>query len=230
MTKKYVIANWKGRLSLQQGREWLAEYRRERIREDGVRVIVAPPCLSLVSLRLDAEEAGDGLRWCAQDISPYPPGGYTGSIPAALLRGIADYVLVGHPERRRYFHEDVQEVANKAAEAVEAGITPVVCLDRENSGAQVGALADEVLTRMLVAYTPQLYGRTEKAPEDPAAVAEAVDHISRLTKRPVLYGGSINGTNVHRYTTVPGLAGLLVGRGSFDAPEFAALVRAVVAA
>ena len=227
MAKKYVVANWKGRLTLEQGQEWLQEYQGAMVGNPEAEVIIAPPCISLVTLCQEASDKNMTLGWAMQDISPYPPGAYTGSIPASLVKDLANYVIVGHPERRRYFHEDDQDVANKAFEVVEAGMTPVICLDSQMAAGQIGALHDDVLEKMIAAYTPHLSGQTEKAPLPVDEVAAAVEHIASLTSRPVLYGGGITISNAPQYAAVAGIAGLMAGGGSLKAADFAGIVRAV---
>ena len=93
-----------------------------------VQVVLALPFLYMERV---AEKVGgmEQVKVAAQGVSPYPPGRYTCATPAAWLKGLAGYVVVGHRERRYYFHEDNQSVASQVRESVTAGLRPILCLD-----------------------------------------------------------------------------------------------------
>ena len=128
--EKFVVANWKANLSHVQAQRWLQTVTAKYNPFPGFNVILAAPFPFLGDLQKEIGEE-DGISLAAQDVSPYPLGNYTGSVPAAWLQGKVDFVLVGHRERRRYFHETIQEVANKVTEALEEEITPIVCIDQD---------------------------------------------------------------------------------------------------
>ncbi len=229
MSGRYIIANWKGRLSQSKGLDWIRKFAKERVSLAGSRVIIAPPCISLTSLQKQAkDESLNDLHWAMQDISPFPPGGYTGAIPAALVKDLVGYVIIGHPERRRYFHETEQEVANKAAEVVEAGMIPIICMNREIAAKQIAALNDDVIAEMITAYTPSVSGQNKAVAESPEEVAKAAKYIAGLSgNRPVVYGGGVKQANMSQYEGLSGIAGVLVGEAGLDPDEFAGIVRAV---
>src|SRR5690606_33599402 len=99
-------------------------------RRAGVEVVVCPPFVYLgeVGARLQAT----GLRLGAQHVSEYASGAYTGEIGAAMLADIGcDYVLVGHSERRALFGADDARVARQLGQALDAGLTPVLCIGED---------------------------------------------------------------------------------------------------
>ncbi len=221
---RIIVANWKAHLAPDQALEWLARFRAVHVPAAGIEVVLAVPALCMHQVCADLRES-DRIAVAAQGVSPYPPGSYTGATPAAWLKGRAGYVLVGHRERRRYFHETVQDVAGQVRESVAAGLRPVVCVDHEGAAAQVAALDSGDIEQSLFAYTPEDAVTLEVAREA-GEIGERARFLAELTGgRPVLYGGGVNGENAAAILDIAGVGGLLVGRSCLDPVEFAALVR-----
>ncbi len=159
----------------------------------------------------------------AQDVSPFPKGSYTGAVAADMVRKMVDYVIIGHSERRRYFHETSQDTANKMAETVAAGLKPIVCVDQPYAMSQLTALNDIDCEELLIAYGPT-EATMVRIPEQVERVAEAARFISQIQAgKPVLYGGSLMVENVDEYVLIPELSGLFVGQSSLDAESFATI-------
>lgn len=221
--QKIVLANWKAHLSPAKAVQWLVAFKRRYQADSSLQVVLAPSFLHL-PLLADEFDAADSIFWAAQDVSPYPPGGYTGTVPAAWLKELADYVLIGHRERRRYFHENVQDVANKAREAVSAGLKPILCMDRDMAGEQIAALDSTDMEQMLLAYTPDDAEAREQAASI-AAVADTASYFAELSGGcPVLYGGGIHAGNVAGFIACPDLAGVMTATGSLNADNFIELL------
>lgn len=228
MAGKYVIGNWKSNKGRESAREWFAEFAKLYRPVDGLQVIVAPSFICLHSLS-EYVKALDlkNVALAAQDVSPFPKGAYTGAVAADMIRDMVDYVIIGHSERRRYFHETSQDTANKMAEAVDAGIKPIVCIDQPYAMSQLTALNDIDCEEMLIAYGP-VEAMTARVPQQPKRVAEAVKFISQIQReRPVVYGGSLTPDNVEEYFSLPQLSGLFVGQSSLDPQSFAAICNKV---
>ena len=221
--KKMVFANWKANLSPERAMQWcdaFAGVYRPRI---DLEVILAVPFLCLEQVAERTKPLA-GVSLAAQGISSYPQGSYTGSIPAAWLRGLVRYTLIGHRERRRYFHETVQDVARQAYESLAEDLQPVVCFDRELLTAQTAAMAVEELGRLIWAYTPETPGTLEMARGE-AEIAALLPQIARKTNnRPVLYGGGVTVDNAEGLWRLPGISGIMLGKGCLDAAAFAAMV------
>jgi triosephosphate isomerase len=220
--KYHVVANWKCHKTSADGRRWLDRFARLYKPHTDLQVVVAPTFLSLESL---ADHLGrlalTNVALAAQDISPFPRGGYTGEIAADMVAGMARYVIIGHNERRRYFHESSQDIVNKVTEAADARLVPIVCVDSASALPLLGALEDVEVDRLVVAYTP-VESVNFNIAESPARVGEAVNHIRRMFPRwPVIYGGALLPANVRGYFQLPVLSGVFVGASSLEPEPFA---------
>ena len=222
--KRYVIGNWKSMLLGPQARAWCGEFAKVYRSGPELEVVLAPSFICLEPLSklvpaLDLEQ----VRLAAQDISPFPMGAYTGAVAADMVKDMVDYVIIGHSDRRRYFRETPQDTANKLSEAVDAGLTPIVCIDSPYTMSQLMALRDIDCPEMILAYGP-VEATSVRVPEPPNKVAEAAEFISRVhPDRPVIYGGALTPETVADYAALPGLSGVFVGEASLDPKHFAAI-------
>jgi len=225
---RFVVGNWKCNKSLEQAQTWLAAFAKGYRERADVRVIIAPPLLWLAPLAEQLKPlALSGVSLAAQDLSPFPPGGYTGAIAADMLKGIAEHAIVGHAERRRYFHETAQDVTNKVSEAIDAGIKPIICVDKTYAMSQLTQLGELDCEHLIVAYCPVAPMGYREA-EAPDKVAEATAFISQIQPgRPIIYGGAVSAENAARYSSITGISGVLVGSASLGAEEFLAICQAV---
>ncbi|MFH0784442.1 MAG: triose-phosphate isomerase family protein [Pseudomonadota bacterium] len=220
--KRYIVANWKCHKTGEEGRHWFDRFATLYRPHPEVQIVIAPSLLSLESLAAHVRHLVlANVALAVQDISPFPRGGYTGAVAADMVAGLAKYAIVGHSERRRYFHETHMDVANKVAEAIDARLIPIVCVDSSYALAQLGALDDTLSEPLLVAYTP-VDAMTAKIAETPARVAESVGHIQQMfSSWPIIYGGALLSNNVGKYLQLPQLAGVFVGEASLDPDIFA---------
>lgn len=219
--KRFVAGNWKCTKSLDQATAWLDIFARNYQPVAHLQVIISPPLILLASLAKQLKNlALPGVSLAAQDVSPFPSGNYTGATSADMLRGIAEYALAGHAERRRYFHETSLDVTNKVSEAIDAGIKPIICVDKSYAMSQLTSLSEMETEDMIIAYCP-VDGLSYREPERVEKVEEGARFINEIHPyRPIIYGGAIGPDNAHRYSAVPGIAGLFVGTASLDAERF----------
>lgn len=216
----YLIANWKAHKTKHAAQQWCTELS-ARYPIPPVRVIVAPPfpLLSLVRATLPQVWSIAG-----QDVSQFAQGAYTGAVTADHLVDMgAQYVVVGHSERRHYFHETSADVAGKVERAQEAGLTPVICIDTPYLDEQLAALASQDLSKGIFAYEPLASIGTGNR-TDAGTVRSVVDAIRQRTgaETPVLYGGSVDASSVAEYFTV--CSGALVGGASLEPSSFSELI------
>ena len=232
---KVFVANWKMNKTRSEARAF-AEGLSTRLGDSApaVKLVVAPPFTSL-------DAAGDSqkpARWslAGQDIGAEKEGAFTGEVSGGMLRDLGcRYVLVGHSERRRIFHEDDALLKRKLARAREAGLVPIYCLgeteDERRAGLtaatfvrQVDTLAgDPPEAPLAVAYEPVWAIGTGNAatPEDAASArAHLGDLLSARSDLRVLYGGSVTPGNARSILEVSGMDGFLVGGASLDPVSF----------
>jgi triosephosphate isomerase len=190
------------------------------------------------------------IKYGAQDVSQHDGGAYTGEISAAMLAKLGcSYVVVGHSERRQYHAETDVLVNAKAKKAIEAGMTPIVCvgegLEIRKEGRHVeytleqleGSLAGfkpEQVAELVIAYEPVwAIGTGEVATPDDAQevcaairgkVAEAFSEDAAAAVR-ILYGGSVKAANVAGIMEKSDVDGCLVGGASLQADEFGGICR-----
>lgn len=218
-----IVANWKSHKTWDEVGEWLSAYQAAKPTTTGT-VAVAPAFPFLEYVADEIEEADLDLQLAVQDLSPFPPGAYTGAVSTANLSDLPiQFAILGHSERRRYFHETNQEVANKVDLAIEAGITPIVCVDEPYQLAQRAALSPQAVSKCVVAYEPvEAIGSGLPQPAE-----EAAKVIERIREDwgdvPIIYGGSVNEENLLSYLKV--CQGVLVATHSLDGAEFAKLVK-----
>jgi len=238
---RLVVGNWKmngsrsGNAALLAGLKAAAPF--------PAQVAVCPPLLYLPEVA--AALHGSGIHWGAQDCSSHAPGAFTGEAAASMLAEFGcRYVIVGHSERRALHGESDQLVAEKAAAALNEGLTPIVCvgetLDERESGQtdavverQLNAAIDELgtsISQIVLAYEPVWAigtGKTASPAEAQAVHARlraqlgaAADGIS------ILYGGSVKADNAAALFGQPDIDGGLIGGASLNAEQFAAICRA----
>lgn len=220
---KYIVGNWKSQKTIADGLVWLEKFSSLYRPADGVKVVLAPTFLSITKLTGSVEEKKlKNFFFAVQDLSPFPRGNYTGAVAADLVKEVAQYAIVGHTERRRYFHETIQDTLNKATEAEAAGVIPLVCVEEAAQLLQLSSLAD-LDGDVLLAYTPRDPAVSGIA-EPIAKVKEMVTRMRRsLPRAAILYGGAVTKDNCGEYLAIEGVAGLFVGRASLDATTFAAI-------
>lgn len=215
-----IIANWKSNKNFTEIEAWLNDFAPTIKTEQ--EVIIAPP-YPFLKLVADKAQQATNLSLAVQDLSPFPAGSYTGAVSVQNLEGLqVKYAILGHSERRRYFAETHQDVAKKVDQALANGIQPIVCLDTDYLADQAAALPEKQLEKCIVAYEPLAAigsGHNTK-PKEVEKVVERVRIV--FGQVPVLYGGSVDPSNVADYRSV--VDGVLVGGASLKAKVFAQLI------
>lgn len=228
-----IIANWKSNKSLPEVEGFLAEFEKllaTRRFDSSVKLVLAPafPALPLVSDWLKSAqvlraEGALAISLAAQDISPYPAGSYTGAVSARNLEGLnLEYVLVGHSERRHYFGESNQVIANKIDQALSSNLVPILCLDDPDFESQAVVMSAEARAKSLVAYEALSAIGTGQSTR-PEVVIEAREQLAHHYDLPkFIYGGSVTAENVGDYLEISD--GLLVGGASLKPEDLMAIL------
>jgi triosephosphate isomerase len=214
-------------------------------------VVVFPPFVYIA----EAVRILEGLDVAvgAQDVCAEPVGAFTGQVAAAMLKDVGcKFVIVGHSERRRLYHEDDGLVARKFAAALKAGLSPVLCVgetleEREanRTEAVVARQLDAVIAmsglhsfaHAILAYEPVWAigtGRNASPQQAQAVHAHLRSRIAaqdaKLAGRVrILYGGSVKASNAAELFSMPDVDGGLVGGASLSADEFLRICAAAAA-
>lgn len=246
--KKYIIGNWKMNLNVHESSLFVAKLAQSLPIKRNVETVICPSFLSLqpVSLQINHRQ----MKLGAQNCYWRDEGAFTGEVSAAQLRGLTQYVLVGHSDRRYIFSEDDRDIRFKVQAALRNCIRPVLCVGEtemeRGDGDTEHVLCDQVasglmnvsseqLDQVLIAYEPVwAIGSTAPATNDDIAAAvkiirTQVEHMfgkAAAAEVPVLYGGSSNLENGKDILASTSVDGLLLGRSSLIAPEFVGLVNA----
>ena len=207
--------------------------------------VVCPPSISLTTVAECLENSSISLG--AQNVHHKITGAYTGEISPRMLVDVCEYVIIGHSERRQYFGETDNMVADKVDTAVSIGLKPIVCVgetigDRE-AGEEKEIVANQVkgglsklgsLVDVSIAYEPVWAIGTGTAASDLDA-QEMSSHVRQTLLSlfgpdeagsvRILYGGSVKAENVTEFVRQPDVDGALVGGASLEAKEFVELVR-----
>lgn len=245
--KKLIIANWKMNLDMHEASLYLHKLAKLVKNHRDVEVVLAPTSLTLQSLSLQVNLKQ--FKLAAQNFYWRDSGPYTGEISATQLRGIVQYALVGHSERRHIFNESDKDIRNKVAAAIRNNIKPVLCIgetawERANNETEdvihdqlTGGLANitsEELEKVIIAYEPvwAISAGKESTIVDivPSDVEKTVKAIRNQIKHlygekaskeiRILYGGSVTANSANGYLDLPGVNGLLTGWSSLNANTF----------
>ena len=243
--KTYIVGNWKLNFTVGEASIYLHKLQRKLPNYRDVEVVVAPSTLALqpLSLQIDRHR----MKLAAQNGFYRDYGAFTGETSFSQLRGLVDYAIIGHSERRYIFREDDKMVAKKVAAALRNKISPILCIGETESERAFGEtkdvihdqlvgglseIGDDEVSRVIIAYEPVWAISSTKAARiaTPDEITEVVKEIRAVLKEiygakkseeiPVLFGGSVSPSNAGAYLTVPGVNGVLVGGSSLILSEF----------
>jgi triosephosphate isomerase len=248
MIRKVIAGNWKMNGTVAETKSLIDSLLSGNTKSERAVVVVCPPFTALATA--GKLLGGSHIALGAQDMSEHPNGAYTGEVSAEMLLTVGvSYVILGHSERRQYHSESDRLVNVKARAALNAGLTPIICIgetleQRERGqtedvvGSQVDGTLDgltvEELGKIVIAYEPVWAIGTGKTatPEMAQAVHGFIrDKLTRLDAKtaldiPILYGGSVKADNAKGLLSQPDIDGSLVGGASLKADEFIAIINA----
>ena len=243
MRLPFIAANWKMYKTVHEAVVFVKEFRSMVKDIDDVEIVVAPPFTALHAVAEAARNAAVGVA--GQNMHWEREGAFTGEVSGPMLREAgAEYVIIGHSERRRLFQETDETVNRKVLAALAVKLTPIVCigetleereanrtldvLDRQIKQGLDG-LTGEQVGPIVIAYEPVwAIGTGRNA--TPAQAAEAHAHIRGRLRQwfggdaaqqcHVIYGGSVKPDNVHELMLQADVDGALVGGASLDVRGF----------
>jgi triosephosphate isomerase len=247
----FIAGNWKMHKTIAEAEQFVAALLPKVAAVDGVEIVICPPFLALQALVDSARGSQVGIY--AQTMHEADAGAYTGEVSAAMLSEIdAHGVVLGHSERRQYYNETDRALQLKVPKALEAGLTPILCVgeteDERERGETERKLRYQVqeglekvpverLAEVVVAYEPVwaigtgLTATPEQAQEAIGFVRALIANVDKAAAEQVriLYGGSCKPDNAAELLALPDVDGALVGGASLDPGDFAAIVEAATA-
>ncbi len=242
--RTYIVGNWKMNFTIGESSIYLHKLLKKITPAKGLQIAVAPSLIALqpLSLQLDRKK----IKLVAQNCCAKDFGAYTGETAIAQLRGLVDFCIVGHSERRYVFGETDKDIREKVAACIRNNITPILCVGETESERTFGETADvlrdqitsglsdvakEDLHKVIIAYEPvwaisSVKGARVAVPDDVSAAVNLIRKHLKSTfgkeseEAPILYGGSVSPSNCGAYLTIPGINGLLIGGSSLILDQF----------
>jgi triosephosphate isomerase len=243
----FIAGNWKMYKTVAEAVVFVKELRSAVKDVTGVEIVVAPPFTAVHAVAEAARNTNIGVA--AQDLYWEAWGAFTGEVSSPMIKEAgAEYVIVGHSERRQLFGETDATVNKKVLAAIAGGLTPIVCigetLDQREKNATLDVLDRQIkggldaikgaeLAELVIAYEPVWAigtGRVATA----AQAGEAHAHIRTRLRQwfggdaaeqcHVIYGGSVKPDNIRDLIAEPDVDGALVGGASLDVKSFTDIV------
>lgn len=252
MRKQIAAANWKMNLTWQQAQDLMKELLASGNALDENRLAIIAPAFPYLQQLNDQVKGKNNWFVAAQNMSDKKSGAYTGEVSAEMLKSISlQYVIIGHSERREYYHENNAILATKTSLALENGLQPIFCCGEplqireaatQNSYVQTQLeeslfhLTAEQMKNFVIAYEPiwaigtGLTASSDQAQEMHAHIRSVLQNkygaeISNTIS--ILYGGSVKAANAKEIFGQPDVDGGLVGGASLIANEFLAIINSL---
>src|ERR1700722_7669399 len=247
MRKPVMAGNWKMYKSAAETTAFFEKFSPLVASATHAEVVICPTFVNIPAAVQAVKSTSIGIG--AQDVFWLKEGAYTGEVSAPMLVAVGcRWVIIGHSERRQYFHETEETVFKKTVAALDAGLNPIVCLgerleEREANATEavcsaqfdggLAGLTPEQFARIVIAYEPVWAIGTGKTatPEMAAAAHKFIRGEARNKFGPdaasacrILYGGSVKPDNVKGLMAQPEIDGALVGGASLDPASFASIV------
>lgn len=219
MKKIFIVANWKSNKTQLEAQKWLQELSTFNFQLlTSKEIIVCPSFIHLPLMKAFIEEKKLPIKLGVQNISPFDEGAYTGEVNGKQIKEFAEFVLIGHSERRKNFFENDEIVNKKVEQAIKYDLTPILCMS------DIQQIKNEKF-KIMVAYEP-LFAIGSGIPDTPENAESIADKIKEiLDPIPVLYGGSVTSKNVKKFTQMSNIDGVLIGGASLDAQEFYTIIQ-----
>ncbi len=246
MTRRAIVAaNWKMNGDLALVNTMVSSLTNIEL-QDNVNVVICPssPYLSELVVKARAGNLSAAIQVGAQNVSEHESGAFTGEVSTQMLKELSvEFVIIGHSERRSYYHETSTQVAHKVNAVLKSGLTPILCIGESEAerateqtetvlASQLQPVIDEVgiekFIDVVIAYEPVWAIGTGKTASSKMAqethqfirqfLAQANENVA--AKVPLLYGGSVKASNCEELFAQPDIDGGLIGGASLHAEQF----------
>ena len=247
MRRQIVAGNWKMNKTFPEGVELIEQIKESDNTNENVSLIIAPPFI-LVKKAVHILKKESKVRVAGQNCANHEQGAYTGEVSAEMLQSTgADYVILGHSERRAYYHETDETINEKIKIAIKNNLQPIVCcgevLEERESNQHFHVVANQIkgmfegitpeqFKNIIIAYEPVWAigtGKTatpDQAQEIHAFIRETIKNSygSEIADNlSILYGGSCKPSNAKELFANPDVDGGLIGGASLKADDFIAI-------
>lgn len=218
MKKVLIAGNWKSNKGITEAQDWLRQFKLQtsNLKLETTRVVLFAPYTLLYALKQEIDHLHLPIELGAQDVSSYPDGAYTGAVNARQIKELADWVLVGHSERRQYFGETDEILEKKANQAKKLSLKVIYCVPDDKTAIPIGV--------DVVAYEPVWAIGTGKS-DTPENANTAISTIKAKTQVMTVYGGSVTDQNVVSFLSQDAIDGVLPGGASLDPMKFGNLIK-----
>lgn len=236
--RRILVANWKMNTTLPEAIELVDFYKYHLRKSDKAKIIVCPPAIWLETL--SKKLANSHIELGAQNIHYLPYGAVTGEISAPMVKEFAKYVIVGHSERKKFFHESNEAIHLKVKVAIKYGLVPIICVGEEikeegidhvlgQVSRAIEGLDNKEIKKVIFAYEPRwAIGTGEVATADHARwiIDSSRERLAVIYNREIaegvkfLYGGSVHSKNIKSFLSELTVNGFLVGGASLEEKIF----------
>lgn len=246
MRTPVIAGNWKMNKGPAEAAELINELK-PLVKEARATVVVCVPAVDIIAAKKAVK--GSKIKVGAQNVHFKESGAFTGELSASMLKEAgAEYVIIGHSERRQYFGETDETVNLRVKAAVAGGLIPIICVGEKKEQREAGytdalvayqtlialtGLTEEEIKKVIIAYEPVwaigtgLTATDEQANETIGVIREALRarYGKRVSEKVrIQYGGSMNPKNVKGLMAQPQIDGGLIGGASLKAEDFAQVV------
>jgi triosephosphate isomerase (TIM) len=234
------IGNWKMYKSEKEAVSYIRELK-PLVQDIKAEIAIAAPFTLLNTLK--KETAGTNIKVAAQDVFFEKEGAFTGEISPPMVKEYADYVIIGHSERRKYFGETDEIINKKIKAALDAKLKVVFCLGETLADREMGdtmrvvenqlrqGLEGVNLNKVIIAYEPVWAIGTGKnaTPEQAQEVHQFIRKLLMEIYRdcPIIYGGSVTPQNVASLLKMPDVDGCLPGGSSLEPKKFSEIIKSL---
>ncbi len=246
--KPFIAGNWKLNTRIHSGEELVKKLCPLVKDVLDVDIVIAPPFTTI--FHLTGIVSNSPVKLCAQNLFWEDSGAYTGEISPRMVVDIGcEYVILGHSERRLYFHETDETVNKRVLAALDTGLRTIVCVGEsleereegkaietvsEQTKSALAGVSTEMMDRVIIAYEPVWAIGTGRvaSPEDAQEIHSAIRNLLEASfnndvaqQTRIIYGGSVKPDNISGLMAKPDIDGALVGGASLDAESFAGIVK-----